>query len=138
MTGKIEDHLRDLEAWKADHIISEQEFDLFRKKYDNLIDREDAWIMQMRRLSLGQVSLYLGAWILVIGSALIFLFAYQHLRGTQAVLVVTGATAATCYIRLRCLREDQLRMGGALPLAFCLLLPITFLVAMGKVHLFTE
>jgi serine/threonine protein kinase len=137
MTGKIEDHLRDLEAWKTDHIISEHEFDSFRKKYDNLVDREDAWIMQMRRLSLGQVSLYLGAWILVIGSALIFLFAYQHLRGIQAVLVVAGATAATCYIGLRCWREDQLRLGVAYLLAFCLLLPITFLVVMGQAHLFT-
>src|SRR5215472_10193124 len=37
MTGKIEDHLRDLEAWKTDHIISEHEFDSFRKKHDNLV-----------------------------------------------------------------------------------------------------
>jgi serine/threonine protein kinase len=88
MSGKIDEHVRDLEAWKADNIISEHEFDSLRNKYDGLVDRDDAWIMQMRRLSLAQVSLYLGAWVLVIGAALIFLFAYHHLRGPLAVLVV--------------------------------------------------
>ena len=138
MTGKIEEHLRDLEAWKADRIISEHEFDSLRKRYDGLVDREDAWIMQMRRLSLAQVSLYLGAWVLVLGAALIFLFAYQQLRGTQAVLVVAGATAVTCYIGIRCWKEQQLRLGVAYLLAFSLLLPITFLVLMGQAHLFTD
>ena len=138
MTGKIEEHVRDLDAWKADHIISEHEFDSIRKRYEGLVDREDAWIMQMRRLSLAQVSLYLGAWMLVIGAALIFLFAYQHLRGIQAVMVVGLATALTGYIGIRCWREEQLRLGVAYLLAFCLLLPITFLVAMGQAHWFTS
>jgi hypothetical protein len=94
--------------------------------------------MQMRRLSLAQVSLYLGAWVLVIGAALIFLFDYHHLRGPLAVLVVSLASAVTCYIGTRCWREQRLRLGVAYLLAFCLLLPITFLVVMAQARLFTE
>ena len=56
--GKIDQHLRELAGWKQDHILSETEFDSFRKLYERLVDREDAWIMAVRRLTLSQVSLY--------------------------------------------------------------------------------
>ena len=50
--GKIDQHLRELEGWKRDHILSEYEFDAFRKLYERLVEREDAWIMAVRRLTL--------------------------------------------------------------------------------------
>jgi hypothetical protein len=132
MTGKIAQHLRELDGWKQDQILSDSEYDSFRKCYDRLVEREDAWIMEVRRLSLPQVSLYLGAWILVVGAALIVLFRYAGLSGTPAVLVAAAATAPTAWIGVRCWKLDQRRTAVAFLLAFCLLLPIALLVAMGE------
>jgi len=132
MTGKIAQHLRELDGWKQDQILSDSEYDSFRKCYDRLVEREDAWIMEVRRLSLPQVSLYLGAWILVVGAALIVLFRYAGLSGTPAVLVAAAATAPTAWIGIRCWKLDQRRIAVAFLLAFCLLLPIALLVAMGE------
>jgi len=61
MSGKVEQHLRELEGWREDQIVSDFEYDGLRKDYGRLIEREDAWILNARRLSLPQVSLYLGA-----------------------------------------------------------------------------
>ena len=95
MSEKIEQHLRELEGWKQDQILSEYEFDSLKKGYDRLVEREDAWIMEVRRLSLPQVILYLGAWLLVVGAALVFLFRYLGLSGSLAVLVVTAVAVPT-------------------------------------------
>ena len=137
MTGKVAQHLRELEGWKQDQILSDSEYDAFRKCYDRLVEREDAWIMEVRRLSLPQVSLYLGAWILVVGAALIVLFRYAGLSGTPAVLVVAAATAPTAWIGIRAWKLGQRRVAVAFLLAFCLLLPIALLVAMGEYGVFS-
>src|SRR5262249_43980689 len=92
IAGKVEQHVRELSGWREDHILSEQEYDSFRRLYDRLIDREDAWIMEVRRLSLSQVSLYLGGWLLVAGAALIVLFRYAELSGAAPLVVVSAAT----------------------------------------------
>jgi hypothetical protein len=135
--AKIEQHLRELQGWKQDHIVSEYEFDALRKGYDRLVEREDAWIMQVRRLTLAQVTLYLGAWVLVVGAALIFLFRYPALSGTPAVLLVGTAAAATGWLGIRLWREARLQISVAYLLAFCLLVPVTWLVMMGEYRFFT-
>ena len=136
MSGKIEQHLRELGGWKQDQILSDHEFDGFRRLYERLIEKEDAWIMEVRRLSLPQVSLYLGAWLLVTGGALIVLFEYLGLSGWRPALVVTAAAAPTAWMGIRCWKDGRLRIAIAYLLAFCLLTPITLLVLEGKAGLF--
>ncbi len=138
MSGKIEQHLRELAGWRQDHILSAYEFDAFRRLYDRLIEKEDAWILEVRRLSLTQVTLYLGAWLLVVAAALVLLFPLPDLTGTPAVLLVGAATAPMAYIGIRCWRLGQLRIAIAYLLAFCLLLPTAMLVAMKEWHLLTQ
>ncbi len=137
IAGKVEQHVRELGGWLQDRIVSEQEFDSFRRLYDRLIDREDAWIMEVRRLSLSQVSLYLGAWLLVTGAALVVLFRYVGLSGAAPVVVITGATASACYLGIRGWRRGRQRIGVAFLLAFCLLLPTLLVIAMNEWGLFS-
>ena len=136
MTGKIEQHLRELEGWRQDRILSDYEYDSLRRGYDRLVEREDAWIMEVRRLSLPQVGMYMGAWILVVGAALVFLFRYMNLTGTPAVLLVTGATVPTAWYGIRSWRAGRVRIGVAYLLAACLLLPVALVVAIGEYGLF--
>ncbi len=138
MSGKIEQYLRELEGWREEEIVSEHEYEALRKDYGRLVEREDSWILNARRLSLPQVSLYLGAWILTVGAALLFLFQFADLSGTLGVIVVAGAAALMADRGLRLWKSGQLRIGIAYLLAFCLLLPIALLVAFGAYHLFTR
>jgi predicted Ser/Thr protein kinase len=137
MSGKIEQHLRELKGWQQDHILSEAEFEGFRRQYDRLTEREDAWIMEVRRLSLQQVSLYLGAWILVMGAALVVFFDFLHLTGTPSVLTLVAAAVPTVTVGIHAWRHGRKRIAVAFLLAFCLLLPTCFLVAFRQYSLFT-
>ena len=137
MSGKIEQHLRELKGWQQDHLLSESEFDKFRRQYDRLSEREDAWIMEVRRLSLQQVSLYLGAWILVLGAAMVVFFDFLRLTGTTSVLTVSAAAVPAVAVGIRAWRRGQKRIAVAFLLAFCLLLPATYLIAFRQFSLFT-
>lgn len=132
---KIQEHLGEIESWRHDDVLSDAEYEGFRKQYGRLVEREDAWIMQARRLTFPQVSLYLGAWILIAGAALLFLFHFVRLSGTTRVLVAVCATGLTSWEGLILWRRNQLRNGIAFLLAVCLLIPITLLVAMGEYHI---
>lgn len=136
MAGKIEQHLRELEGWRQDHILSDFEFDALRRGYNRLVEREDAWIMEARKLSLPQVGLYLGAWIMIVGAALIFLFRYRGLTGVPAVAVVAGAAIPTVWLGVRWWDAGRLRIAVAYLLAFCLLLPVSLVVVMQTGRLF--
>ncbi|HKQ73263.1 MAG TPA: serine/threonine-protein kinase [Blastocatellia bacterium] len=136
IAGKVEQHIRELNGWRQDRVLSEQEFDSFRKLYDRLIDREDAWIMEVRRLSLSQVSLYLGAWLLVTGAALIVLFRYVGLSGAAGVVLVSVATASACYSGIIAWKRGRQRIGVAFLLAFCLLTPTLLVIAMNEWGIF--
>jgi serine/threonine protein kinase len=138
IAGKVEQHVRELSGWRQDRLLSEQEFDSFRNLYDRLVDREDAWIMEVRRLSLSQVSLYLGGWLLVTGAALMALFRYFGLPGSAAVGVVSGATASSCYAGVRVWKRGRQRIGIAFLLAFCLLAPTLLVIAMNEWGIFSS
>ena len=135
VAAKIQEHLGEIEGWRHDKVLSDAEYEGFRKQYGRLIEREDAWILQARRLTFPQVSLYLGAWILIAGTALLFLFHFVRLSGTPRVLVATSVMFLTCWEGLVLWRRNQLRNGIAHLLAVCLLVPITLLVAMGEYHI---
>jgi serine/threonine protein kinase len=138
IAGKVEQHVRELSGWRQDRLLSEQEFDSFRKLYDRLIDREDAWIMEVRRLSISQVSLYLGGWLLVTGAALMALFRYFGLPAPAAVGVVSAATASACYAGVRVWNRGRQRIGIAFLLAFCLLAPTLLVIAMNEWGIFSS
>lgn len=137
IAGRIDVHLRELEGWKNDQVVSDSEYDALRKAYGRLTEPEDAWIMETRRLSFSQVSLYLGAWLLVVGAALVFLFRVPALAGPLAVLVVTAAAVPTACLGIRSWRAGRFRFAIAFLLAFCLLLPVALLVTMGESGIFS-
>jgi len=138
MQGKIEQHMRELDGWREDRIITDPEYDSLRKSYGHLVERDDSWILNARRLSVPQVSLYLGAWILIIGAAFLFLFEFSALSRFAIVGSVTAVAAIVLYGGLRLWTAGQLRVGIAYLLAFCLLLPIALLVFFDEFHLFAK
>jgi serine/threonine-protein kinase len=136
MSETVGRHLRDLDTWRGEQIISEEEHGGIRKRYERLLEREDAWIMAARRLTLPQVSLYLGAWILAVGAALVAFFPYGLLRGAPEVLAVWAAAAPTAWIGVRTWRRGNYRVAIAYLLAFCLLAPVAVLVTFEELRLF--
>jgi predicted Ser/Thr protein kinase len=136
ITGNVAQHMRDLETWRHDQIVSEAEYDAIRKRYERLIDREDAWIMEARRLTISQVTLYLGAWILAVGAAFLTCFRYPALAGAPAVLIAWSLTAALAWIGIRTWRRDHHRIAVAYLLTLGLVAVTSVLVTLEEAHLF--
>ncbi len=137
ITGKVGEHLRDLESWRHEQIVSDAEYDAIRKRYDRLLERDDAWIMEARRLTLPQVSLYLGAWVLAVGATLLTFFPYSALAGAPAVLIAWAAAAPMAWIGVRDWKRGYFRVAIAYMLAFCVVAPVAVLVTLEEAHLAT-
>ena len=137
ITGKVAQHLRDLDDWRHDQIVSEAEYDAIRKRYERLLERDDAWIMEARRLTLPQVSLYLGAWLLAVGAAFLTFFRYPALAGAPAVAIAWAAAAPMAWIGVRTWQRGYYRVAVAYLLAFCLVAPVAALVTVEEARLFT-
>jgi len=137
IAGQVSEHLRDLRTWRHDQIISEPEYDALRKRYERLVERDDAWIMEVRRLTLPQVTLYFGAWILAVGAALLTFFPFPRLAGAPAILIVWAAAVPTAWMGSRTWRSGYYRVAIAYLLAVCLLAPVAMLVTLEEAHLAT-
>jgi hypothetical protein len=129
-------HLRDLESWRGEQVVSDDEYHGLRKRYQRLLEREDAWILEARRLTLPQVTLYLGAWVLAVGAAFLTFFPYPALAGAPAVLIAWAAAVPMAWIGVRNWRQGRFRVAIAYLLAFCLLAPIAMLVTVEETRLF--
>jgi serine/threonine protein kinase len=135
--SKVKEHLHDLDSWQRDQIVSTEEYDGIRKRYERLLEREDSWILAARRLTLPQVSLYLGAWVLAVGAALLMVFPYPKLSGAAAVAVAWAAVIPTAWIGIRTWQRGHYRVAIAYLLAFCLVTPVAALVTFEEARLFT-
>ena len=137
IAGKVGEHLRDLESWRNDQIVSEAEYDGIRHRYERLIDREDAWIMEARRLTLPQVTLYLGAWVLALGTAFLTFFSYPALAGTAAIATAWAAVIPSAWLGIRNWKRGNSRVAIAFLLAVCLVAPTAVLATMQEAHICT-
>ena len=137
IAGQVRAHLQALESWRHDQIVSAAEYDGIRKRYERLVERDDAWIMEVRRLTLPQVTLYFGAWMLAVGAALLTFFQYPKLHGLPLVLVAWAAVAPTAWMGVRTWRRGYFRVAIAYLLAFCLVTPVAVLVTLEEARLFT-
>jgi hypothetical protein len=136
IVGRIDQHLKDLEGWRRDQIVSDAEYDGIRKRYERLLERDDAWIMEARRLTVPQVTLYLGAWILAVGTALLTFFPYPALAGAPAVLLAWAAAVPVGWIGVRNWQRGNRRVAIAYLLAFCVVAPIAVLVTLEETGVF--
>lgn len=118
------EHMAEIAAWFETGLINENEFEALRRGYGRLDEREDAWILEMRRLSFVNVSLYFGLWLMAAASAIIAVLLDSGLANVPALVAVSVAAAAAVWMGLRLWRRGERRSGIAFLLAFCALLPL--------------
>lgn len=117
-------HMAEISAWLEAGLISQNEFEALRRGYRRLEEREDAWLLEMRRLSLVNVTLYFGLWLMAAASAIIAVLADSGLPNLPAALAVAAAAAAALWTGLRLWNRGERRSGIAFLLAFCAMLPL--------------
>jgi hypothetical protein len=131
-------HLEQIRDWVRTRLIHPHEAERLELAYGALEAREDDWIVASRSLSLSQIALYLGAFLLVCGSLLYFqayfLDAVPGLLGPSLVLglPVAGLSLAAGRLYLR----DKQPVAVAFHLAAVLILPLLLIVLFDQAGLF--
>ena len=125
-------HRQKLKVWHDNELVTQKEFDKLENIYERMISPPDPSIIEARKLSLSQVCLYLGGWIAVLGSFVLFYKPWEQIpiywRPTPAI--VATALMAIFGITMWYRRESRLAVGFLATAN--LLIPITVLLTMGQ------
>ena len=77
------DHRQKLKVWRDNELVTQTEFDKLENIYERMISPPDPSIIEARKLSLSQVCLYLGGWIVVLGSFVLFYKTWENIPNLQ-------------------------------------------------------
>jgi hypothetical protein len=136
LTDKIQQevfyHRQKLKVWRDNELVTEKEYDKLEHIYERVIAAPDPSIIEARKLSLSQVCLYLGGWLSVLGSFVLFYKTWDQVpiywRPTPAV----AATALITLLGIIMWRKKESRLAVGFFATANLLIPITILLTLGQ------
>ncbi|MEO6213445.1 MAG: serine/threonine-protein kinase [Vicinamibacterales bacterium] len=124
-------HLQHITEWLQLRLIHPHEADRLRRAYATLDARDEDWIVESRALSYTQISLYLGAFLLVCGSLFYFVANrwYQAVQGIARPLAVLGLPFIGLNLAARHFyRRDHKVVAVAFYLAAVGMLPLLLMI----------
>lgn len=130
LAERVRPHLAELREWLELRLIYPHEAERLAEPYRRLEAREDDWILESRRLAFPQITLYLGAWLLLLGGLFYFMAhrVFEAAEGLAGPVIVLGLpfvalTAAAWLLE----RQERRAVAVAFDLAATAILP-TFLI----------
>ena len=138
LTTRTTPHLEAIGDWLKLRLIHPHEAERLRDAYRALHTRDEEWILESRSLSMTQIALYLGAFLLICGSLFYFVAARWHgavdgiLRPFVVLALPFAALNATAHLLYR--REHK-AVAIAFYLAAVAMLPLFLLIFFHEVGL---
>jgi len=131
---RLRPHLEQIREWLRLKLIYPHEAERLSDAYERLRAREDDWIVESRVLSLSQIALYLGAFLLVCGSLLYFLAYFNDaIQGLVSPVLVLGLPFVGLNVAAHLLYGKQKRaVAVAFYLGAILLLPLFLLILLQE------
>ncbi|MHC4644800.1 MAG: protein kinase domain-containing protein [Planctomycetota bacterium] len=125
-------HRQKLKVWHDNELITQKEFDKLENIYERMISPPDPSIIEARKLSGSQVCLYLGGWVAVLGSFVLFYKTWDHVPvyWRPAPAIAAAALMSVFGIAMWLKRESRLSVGFLATAN--LLIPITILLTLGQ------
>lgn len=128
-------HRQKIKVWRDNELLTEKEYDRLEHIYERVVAPADPSIIEARKLSLSQVCLYLGGWIAVLGSFVLFYKAWEQIpiywRPTPAI----AATALMVIYGTVLWRKGESRLAVGFMATGNLLIPLALLLALGHWHI---
>jgi serine/threonine protein kinase len=125
-------HRQKLETWHRNELITQKEYDRLEGIYESMIAPADPSIIEARQLSLSQVCLYLGGWLAVLGSFVLFYKSWEQIplywRPAPAIVASFGMVV----FGIMMWRNKESRLAVGILSTGNLLIPITILLTMGQ------
>lgn len=125
-------HRQKLKVWHDNELLTEKEFDRLEGIYERVISPPDPSIIEARKLSLSQVCLYLGGWIVVLGSFVLFYKTWEQIPVYWRPMPAIAATAVMVILGTVMWRRNESRLAVGFLATANLLIPITTLLTMAQ------
>ncbi len=125
-------HRQKLNVWHNNDLITLKEFDKLENIYERMISPPDPSIIEARKLSLSQVCLYLGGWIVVLGCFVLFYKAWEQIPIYWRPMPAIMATALMVIFGITMWRRKESRLSVGFLATANLLIPITILLTLGQ------
>lgn len=123
---QVEKQLDEAGSWHRQGLITSGEFDRLERILTNVIRPESHWIVDSRRLTWSQVTLYLGGWLVLVGLVVGMYSAWDDLGAVPVLRVAPPwvVTIALSWFGLVLFRRQQNRAALAYLLTACLACPV--------------
>ncbi|MBN2269993.1 MAG: DUF2157 domain-containing protein [Sedimentisphaerales bacterium] len=125
-------HRQKLAVWRDNKLLTEREHDKLDRIYERLVAPPDPSIIEARELSLSQVCLYLGGWISILGSFVLFYSEWESIPTLLQPLPAMLVTTAMIILGIRMWRKRESRLAVGFMATSNLLIPITILLMLGQ------
>ncbi len=125
-------HRQQLAVWRQNELITQKEYDRLEGIYDAMIAPPDPSIIEARQLSLSQVCLYLGGWLAVLGSFVLFYKNWEQIPLYWRPAPAIAATVLMIAAGLTMWRRAESRLAVGILATANLLVPVTMLLTMGQ------
>jgi len=138
---RVSGHQGELKDWQEQGLISPEEHDRLGAVYRRILEDDDPWLFDARRLSLPQTLLYTGTWLLVVGTAYLVWYARDDFPPLQRFAIPLGSCAALLFLGvLAHFRREVLAGAAFLAGAILALLPagVSALAGAGRLTLRPE
>ncbi len=125
-------HRQKLKVWRDNELLTEKEFDRLENIYERVISPPDLSIIEARKLSFSQVCLYLGGWIVVLGSFVLFYKTWENIPAFWRPLPAVAATTLMIILGSAMWNRSESRLAVGFLSTANLLVPITFLLTLAQ------
>jgi len=125
-------HRQKLKVWHDNELVTQREFDKLENIYERMISPPDPSIIEARKLSLSQVCLYLGGWIAVLGSFVLFYKTWEQIPIYWRPMPAIMATVLMVIFGITMWRRKESRLSVGFLATANLLIPITILLTLGQ------
>ena len=131
-------HRQKLKVWRDNELLTEKEFDRLENIYESVISPPDLSIIEARTLSLSQVCLYLGGWIVVLGSFVLFYKTWENIPVFWRPLPAVAATTLMIILGAAMWNRSESRLAVGFLSTANLLVPITLLLTLAQWNLLSS
>jgi len=128
-------HRQKLKVWQDNGLLTEEELDRLETIYKRMIDPADPSIIESRHLSFSQVCLYLGGWVTVLGSVVLFYKTWDTIPLVWRPAPAWVASAIMMAIGTLLWRHKETRLSVGFLATANLLIPVTLALTLGQWHL---
>jgi predicted Ser/Thr protein kinase len=140
LTNQFKEQIRQRQentrAWQRQGLVTNREATQLERLYETIQRAESHWIVDSRRLTISQVTLYLGGWLILLAMTVGLASAWSALGDASWLrwALPGGMCLGTLVVATMMQHSGQARLALAYLFTTCLLVPITiavFLYEMG-------